>query len=387
MKTRGKTVGTFALGMSALTLAASLLITSSSGTTSPPVTVGQQIFNDSFTGTTLDSNWNAWEGAPNGPGQASAVWNNGGNMPAGDSGPNCQNGDGNDLEIDNPSQITVNNGLSITATPNTTDEQIGTNGPCYTYHSGALTYNGTLPITGWYVQATIKVPDMSHGLWPGMWFLDPGAAHELDALQGGFTPCSPTENYCPMGTGYFANGAGQPVDEDINSVGFDATTQYVTYGVEYQPGVAINYYVNGNLYETIPNSDAAPGGIPPEPYNIIINLQVGSPKTSGWHTVANGTPGTMYVSNVQAWTLGSNTPPTTTIPPPPPTTTVPPTSTTTSTVPPTTTTTVPPTTTTTVPPTTTTTTTTRPPSPPTTTTTRPYFYPCSKRECKIVVRR
>ncbi len=55
--------------------------------------------------------------------------------------------------------------------------------------SGVVTTEGksSLPTTGWYVQARIKDPDMTQGLWPNMWSqpFSPGPFNEsIDFMQG-----------------------------------------------------------------------------------------------------------------------------------------------------------------------------------------------------------
>ena len=133
------------------------------------------------------------------------------------------------------------------------------------------------PTTGRYVQATmIKIPDTSHGLWPGLWFLGAGATNETGSPQGGFISCyGPTVNWCPITTGYFDN-AGTNIDSINSSVGFDASAAPVTYGVEYIPGKSITEWVNGVQYWQVTQAEV-PGGITKQAYNIIINLQVGLP--------------------------------------------------------------------------------------------------------------
>jgi len=75
-------------------------------------TTQQMIFDDQFSGTTLDATkWSAFLGA-----QGSA-WNDQGNLPAPYSGPNTPSTE--NVAMFGPSQVSVDNGLTLTATRNT----------------------------------------------------------------------------------------------------------------------------------------------------------------------------------------------------------------------------------------------------------------------------
>src|SRR6202023_2186487 len=67
-----------------------------------------------------------------------------------------------------PSQVSVNNGLTLTAQRNT-NQYAGT----FPWLSGVVTTEGkfSLPTSGWYVQVKAKMPDQSQGMWPAIWFL------------------------------------------------------------------------------------------------------------------------------------------------------------------------------------------------------------------------
>ena len=137
-------------------------------------TAQQLIFDDQFSGTGLDTTkWNTYLGAQG------IVWNNFGTLPEPYSGPNVP-GAGTDLEMYAPSQVRVDNGLTLTAQRNT-NQYSGT----YPWLSGVVTTEGkfSLPTTGWYVQARIKDPDMTQGLWPNMWFLPSGPAPSMRSIS------------------------------------------------------------------------------------------------------------------------------------------------------------------------------------------------------------
>jgi len=289
-------------GASALTETATTPTTAP--TTSTPVPSGdmsapagytaqQLIFEDQFSGTSLDTTkWNTYLGAQG------IVWNNFGTLPSPYSGPNTPLT--TDLEMYAPSQVRVNNGLTLTAQRNT-NQYSGT----YPWLSGVVTTEGkfSLPTTGWYVQARIKVPDMTQGMWPNMWFLPSGkgAFNEIDFVQGGFYGGPSNVNYAPIGAGYF-DTAGNNINESIPNVGFDASAAYHTYGVQWMPGVGVNGYVDGNLVWSVTQSQV-PGGIVAQAYEIILNLQVAAHADASWRTVTTATSpgGSMDVAEVQAY--------------------------------------------------------------------------------------
>ena len=262
----------------------------------PGYTARQLIFDDRFSGTGLDTTkWNTYLGAQG------SVWDNDGTLPAPYSGPNAP-GRGPTYEMYAPSQVSVDNGLTLTAQRNT-NQYSGT----YPWLSGVVTTEGkfSLPSTGWYVQARIKVPDMTQGLWPCMWFLPAGSGpfNEIDFVQGGFYGGPANVDDAPVGAGYF-DTAGNLVDEAVPDVGFDASAGYHTYGIEWTPGVGIDEYVDGNLVWTISQSQV-PGGIVAQAYEIILDLQVAANADAGWRTVTTATSpgGSMDVAEVQAYSL------------------------------------------------------------------------------------
>ena len=93
----------------------------------PPVgySAGQLILDDQFLGTSLNSAY--WNTAMSG--QGDAVWNTEG-LPAGDSAAGNQS----QQTYFSPSQVTVNNGLTLTMVPDTKYSSLG-----YRYRSGVVT--------------------------------------------------------------------------------------------------------------------------------------------------------------------------------------------------------------------------------------------------------
>ena len=249
----------------------------------------QMIFDDQFAGGSLDgTKWNTYMGS------GGIIWNNYGKLPAPFSGPNATRSR-NEAAMYRPSQVTVNNGLTLTAQPNV-NQYAGT----YPWISGVVTTEGklSLPTTGWYVQVKAKMPDQSQGMWPGIWFL-PGVkgtpANELDGYEGGLLGVDPNEI---MHSDYFADQGQQ---QSAYSVGTEVNAGYNVYGFQFIAGQCITAYFNGNQVWRV----SATSGITisAEPYEIILSLQVATQQTSGWHTVPTATtpPATMSVAEVQAY--------------------------------------------------------------------------------------
>jgi beta-glucanase (GH16 family) len=268
-------------------------LVASDGVLSAPVgyTAQQMIFDDQFSGTSLDTTkWNTFMGAQG------IVWNNNGNLPPPYSGPNVP-GDGSEAMMFGPSQVAVNNGLTLTAQRNT-NAYTGS----YPWISGVVTTGGKfdLPAGGWYVQVKAKMPDQSQGMWPGIWFL-PGvagtAANELDGYEGGMTGSSP-----PNQQGHCVYFTDQGVQLGrLWNTGADVSAGYHVYGVQFVAGHSITAYFDGRPVWQVDASSSAP--LTAEPYEIILSLQVATEHTSTWHTVTTAaTPSeTMDVAEVQAY--------------------------------------------------------------------------------------
>ncbi len=257
----------------------------------PGYTAQQLIFDDQFSGTSLDTTkWNTFLG------DQGLVWNDNGNLPAPYSGPNVP-GAGSEAQMFGPSQVGVDNGLTLTAQRNT-----NAYAATYPWISGVVTTEGkfSLPTGGWYVQVKAKMPDQSQGMWPGLWFLPgvPGAAaSELDGYEGGLLGNSPDNE---QGHSVYFTNQGVQLG-GLWSTGADVSAGYHVYGVQFIPGHSITTYFDGRQVWQLKTSSAAP--LAAEPYEIILSLQVATEATSPWHSVTTGdTPSaTMNVAEVQAY--------------------------------------------------------------------------------------
>ncbi len=278
---------------------------------SPPsgYSTSNLIFDDGFTGTSLNtSNWNTYMGAQGG------TWNNNGDFASPYSGPNSptNGGAGTNLEMYAPSQVVVNNGLTLTAVPNTSGPTASyaaagsapydtpSTEPFATWLSGVVTTEGkfSLPTGSWYVQVKAKMPDQTQGMWPAIWFL-PGVSgtqsNEFDGYEGGWLGPDPNQI---MHSDYFAPQGQQQL---AYSVGDDVTAGYHIYGFQFIPGRSVTAYFDGRKVWQVSASSGIT--ITGEPYEIILQLEVASQQISGFHTVpTSATPSaTMDVAEVQAY--------------------------------------------------------------------------------------
>jgi beta-glucanase (GH16 family) len=263
------------------------------GSLSPPpgYTSQQLIFNDQFSGTNLDTTkWSTFMGAQG------IVWNNDGSLPLPYSGPNVP-GDGNEAAMFAPSQVSVDNGLTLTAQRNT-NWYAGT----YPWISGVVTTEGkfSLPAGGWYVQVRAKMPDQSQGMWPGIWFL-PGlsgtASNEFDSYEGGIHGSNPANE---EGHSVYFTDQGQQ-EGSLWDTGADVSAGYHVYGAQFIPGRSITAYFDGRQVWQVKASSGIT--LAAEPYEIILSLQVATQQTQWWHSVTTGaTPSaSMDVAQVQAY--------------------------------------------------------------------------------------
>ena len=258
----------------------------------PPAgySAGQLIFNDQFSGTSLNSaHWNTFMS-----GQGNQTWNSDG-LPAGDSAA----GTHFHQNYFSPSQVTVNDGLTLTMVPDTKYSSLG-----YRYRSGVVTTDGKFALRGGYVQIKAKMPDASTGGWPAIWFIDPnggGGSQEIDLQEGGFIPGGAA---LPGGTPenkVFVSTYHTPSDTQSDfsyvtrkpmNVGFN------TYGMEYIPGRSIKTYFNGRLVGSWTKN------ISTTPYEIVIWNTQASANTSGFHTTGESPgPSDLRVAEVQAYAL------------------------------------------------------------------------------------
>jgi hypothetical protein len=253
------------------------------GQMAPPTgyTATQMTFDDTFSGSSLNtSNWTP-ELAPG------SVWNDE-SLPSGDSSAGS-----NQAAYWAPSQATVDNGLTLSARQTTSSDAGYSKG--FNWVSGVVSSKFTLPSTGWYVQIDAKMPDTSDGMWPALWFLPSNSAQEFDGLEGGWNGSNANE----QGHSDLFLGSGQQQDVWSTPGGTNITAGYNTYGFQYIPGVSVTTYFNGQKVYSVNSSSVSS-----EAYYLLIELQVASSATSGWHTALSSStpsPSNMDIAEVQVY--------------------------------------------------------------------------------------
>jgi len=268
------------------------LTTEEAPTMAPPAgySASQLIFDDQFSGTSLNSaHWNTFMG-----GQGGQFWSADG-LPAADSAA----GTFFHQTYFSPSQVRVNDGLTLTMVPDTKYSSLG-----YRYRSGVVTTDHKFALRGGYVQIKAKMSDASLGGWPGIWFIHPssgGGAQEIDLQEGGFTPTtaglpsSTPENNIFVSTYHTASGS----QSDFRFVTpKPMTAGFNIYGMQYIPGRSIKTYFNGRLVGSWTRS------ISTTPYEIVIWNTQASVNASGFHTTGESpNPSDLTVAEVQAYAL------------------------------------------------------------------------------------
>jgi len=275
-----------------LVIAVETLTTEGALKLAPPAgySASQLIFDDQFSGTSLNAaHWNNFMG-----GQGGQFWNSDG-LPAGDSAP----GTFFHQTYFSPSQVRVNDGLTLTMVPDTTYSSLG-----YRYRSGVVTTDHKFALRSGYVQIKARMPDASMGGWPGIWFIHPGSgggSQEIDLQEGGFTPKSAglpsgtPENKIFVSTYHTASG-GQSDFSYVTAKPMNA--RFNIYGIQYIPGRSIKTYFNGRLVGSWTQN------ISTTPYEIVIWNTQASVNASGFHTTGKSpNPSDLSVAEVQAYAL------------------------------------------------------------------------------------
>ncbi|CDX43269.1 hypothetical protein MPLSOD_50112 [Mesorhizobium sp. SOD10] len=243
-----------------------------------------QVFEESFSGTALDSHWHTYitSNAANG-----WAWNSNGLGGSTAGGPY-------NADYDMPGQVSVSNGLlNLTAIkqPITAPNQ----GSITTFPitSGAVSSYGNFEFEGGHLQISMKAPS-GDGAWPALWLMpgqgagSSGDNFEIDMQEGGFTGSGPANQafsyhlHTPSGT------FGGVVD-----TGIDLTAGFHTYAIDWEPGQSITWYLDGNQMARVTSAQAP---IPKEPMELIMNNGVANSNATGWHTALDSsTPSSMQM--------------------------------------------------------------------------------------------
>lgn len=204
---------------------------------------------------------------------------------------------------DLPSAIGVNDGLTLKA-------YRGTKAAGYTW-TGSVTCSrhtsndfgsGTVHTAGFSfadarVEVRAKMPDLTGGQWPAIWFLPVSADNgaEIDLFEGGFLAKTITPNQLMAVN--LLSGGNQQQFLDCHT---DLSAGYHTYSMEYRQGSSIRIFFDGsNVYTYTRN-------VPVGRYFIILSNSIASEHTASWHTqVSAATPpvNLMRVSSVRVLAL------------------------------------------------------------------------------------
>ncbi len=272
-------------------------------------TAADLVFSDLFPGTTLNTaNWNTYMTSSAAGG---SPWNDNGH---GGSG----NGAQFNADYFNPSQISVNNGLTLTAVQKSIVGNANGSSMTFPVTSGCICSYGKVSVMGGIIQASIKQPN-GDGAWPAFWMLPSsgGDSDETDIQEGGFKgPATPNQ----LMTSTLHTGSSPQIQYNT---GIDLTAGFNTFGLLWVPGVSMTFFINGVQTGKITS------GVPNVAMFLILNNSVANSAASSWHTsLDSSTPQTMLmqVAGVQIYQIpGSGdtikAPPI--VVPPPPITTVP----------------------------------------------------------------
>jgi hypothetical protein len=189
-----------------------------------------------------------------------------------------------DAEFMTPGAVTVNNGLTITASPSTKYASLG-----YTWQAGLINSLGKwlTPNGPFRLRVKAQVPSCMNGEWPGIWMLGTDGA-ELDIYEGGYTALGlPNQTVATN----LHTGSNQ---QQFENAGVDLSLAPHIYEVDVSPGVSVTWFRDGVQIASTTNA------VPNEQFSVIIDLQMATGNASGWHTVTSGsTPQKMIVNEVQ----------------------------------------------------------------------------------------
>lgn len=252
----------------------------------PPTPIGQTgewtlIFNDEFTGSTLDtSRWTTcyWWGKQG-----------------------CTIATNAELEWYQPDQVLVADGvLRLRAEPRTLE---ATNGKVYRYTSGVVTTgrassNTTHParfsFTYGYAEIRARIPT-GRGLWPAFWLLpiDHNSRPEIDVME--IIGHEPQVVYLRF---HYLDADGRRRDVGGKWAGPDFSEGWHTFAIDWQP-TALIWYVDGVERWRYTDQSA----IPAEPMYLLANLAVGG----SWPGAPDDStlfPSDYQIDYVRVWQTG-----------------------------------------------------------------------------------
>jgi beta-glucanase (GH16 family) len=187
------------------------------------------------------------------------------------------------------------------------------------YTSGRIQTSSLFSQTYGLFEFRAKLP-AGTGLWPALWLYPANSSYgswpnsgEIDVMES--KGQSPTLVQGSAHSGTSSNAEDTETAEYSAPGGFSTTSAYHTYDVLWEPANSsdgeqntIQWYVDGNLYETIHGGWVVPSGASSsmapfnEPFYIIMDLAVGG-TYGGTPALTSGDSYTMNVDYVEAYTL------------------------------------------------------------------------------------
>jgi len=262
----------------------------------PGYTANDLVFSDNFSGTSLSSSWVPYITSVSNQGEP---WNSYDDIHSG-------MGDTYNAEYMSANQVSVNNGLSLTAVQQSIQGLSLGSTETFPVTSGSVSSYGNFEFNGGYLEITMQAPS-GNGAWPGLWLLpgegagNVGNNFEIDIQEGGFTGAGDPEQslayhlHTPSGT------FGGVVPSGIN-----LTSGYNTYGIDWVPGESITWYLNGTEVGRITSAEAP---IPDQPMEVLMTLGIGNSNSSSWRTsLDSSTPYSMSmnISSVRLYQRASD---------------------------------------------------------------------------------
>ena len=260
---------------------------------------GRVLFDDLFAGHSLSQNhWNPYICDNNSGGRPWLMQPSVAMASSAIGGKNGRN-----AAYDLPSAIRVDDGLTLGAYRGTkaagyswTGSVICSRPTSNDFGSGPV-HTAGLTFADARVEVRAKMPDLTGGQWPAIWFLPApgGRGAEIDLFEGGFLASGIHPNRL-MAIKLFTSGNQQ----QFVDCGTDLSAGYHTYSMEYRQANSIRFFFDGANVCTYTRN------VPVGPYFIIVSNGVASARTASWHTqVSNSTPAVnlMQVSSVRVLSL------------------------------------------------------------------------------------
>jgi hypothetical protein len=262
------------------------------------------LFQDSFAGHSLNlDHWNPYICDNNSGGWP---WFTKPSVEVGSSAIGDQNG--RDAEFDLPSAVRVRDGLTLVTNRGTKAAGYSWTGsvicsrpvstrPASSGFGSATVHTSGVTFVDARVEIRAKMPDLTGGQWPAIWFLPAPGNHgpEIDLFEGGFLNKTVDPNHL-MAVDLFTDGNRQ----QFLDCKTDLSADYHTYAMEYRQASSITFFLDSLAVHTYTRN------IPSGPYFIILSNGIASARTASWHTqVSSSTPAInmMQVSSVRVLAL------------------------------------------------------------------------------------